>query len=179
MGCVAPDSRGTTLTLCEQIFHTRPLMNPRSVLCLLFLRFFDRKLCSNHLGAVRLDKAILLRYSGVLRKGTSRQLHSLQKSSPQPLTNFTAQRSVQRPNGCSPTAPNEPQRLANLRAFFTRWARRRECVARLDNTLWRWAKLPPLFPRQRHSTICPVTDHNFDLRPLAVIHASPNDERAT
>ena len=137
------------------------------------------KPCSSHLGAVRLDKAILLRYSGVLRKGTSRQLHSLQKSSPQPLTNLTAQRSIQRPNGCSQTAPNEPQRLANLCAFFTRWARQRECVARLDNTLWRWAKLPPLFPRQSHSTICPVTVCNLDLRPLAVIHASPNDERAT
>ena len=70
--------------------------------------------CSSHLGAVRLDKALLLRYSGVLRKGTPRQLHSLQKGSPQPLTNLTAQRSVQRPSGSSPTAPNEPQ---NLRAI--------------------------------------------------------------
>ena len=60
-----------------------------------------------------------------------------------------------------------------------RLARRCECVVRLGNTLRRWAKLPPLFPRRYHSTICPITDHNLNLRPLAVIHASPNVERAT
>ena len=42
------------------------------------------------------------------------------KASPQPLTNLTAQHSVQRPNGRSPTAPNEPQRPANLRAIHSR-----------------------------------------------------------
>ena len=102
------------------------------------------QLCSSHLGAVRLDKALLLRYSSVLRKGTSRQLHSLQKKFTSTTYKFHRAALSTTAERCSPTAPNEPQRLANLRAFFTRWARRRECVARLDNTLWRWAELPPL-----------------------------------
>ena len=39
------------------------------------------------------------------------------------LTSLTAQRVVWRPVGCSPTAPNEPLRSANLRAIHSRGGR--------------------------------------------------------
>ena len=69
------------------------------------------------------------------------------KGSPQPLTNLTAQRSIQRPNGRSPTAPNEPQRPANLRATHSRGGRVDANASRALATRSGGGRNAPRFPR--------------------------------
>ena len=69
--------------------------------------------CSSHLGAVRLKQCTpVYVIAACSEKERPDSFTHSKKGSPQLLTNLTAQRLVQQPEGRSPTAPNESLRSA-------------------------------------------------------------------